>query len=158
VNFPTEFFNLLDVPGLPSHILNLKIGVPIILLRDINQPKLCNGTRLVVKKLMNNLIEATILIGPHKGEDVLLPLILLIPTDMAFEFKRLQFPIHFAFAMTINKAQGLSLQVCGLNLENECFSHEQLYVIRSRVCKPSDLYVYAENGQTKNVVHSLALQ
>jgi len=69
VKFPTEFFNSLDVLGLPSHILNLKIGVPII----FNQPKLCNGTRLVVNKLMTDLIEATILIELHKSEDVLLP-------------------------------------------------------------------------------------
>ena len=107
---------------------------------------------------MNNLIEATILIGPHRGEDVLIPRIPLIPTDMAFEFKRLQFPIRLAFAMTINKAQGQSLQVCGLNLENDCFSHGQLYVACSRVGKPSNLYIYAENGQTKNVVNPLALK
>ena len=46
----------------------------------------------------------------------------MIPTDMPFEFKRLQFPIRLAFAMTINKSQGQSLKVCGLNLEHSCFS------------------------------------
>ncbi|GFV41447.1 ATP-dependent DNA helicase [Trichonephila clavipes] len=112
---------------MPPHVLTLKIGVPVILLRNINPPRLCDGTRLSVKKMMNNVIEATILTGKFKGEDVLLPRIPMIPTDMPFEFKRLQFPVRLAFAMTINKAQGQSLQVCGLNLENPCFSHGQLY-------------------------------
>ena len=45
------------------------------------------------------------------------------PNDMLFEFKCLQFQMRLAFAMTINKAHGESLQVCGLNLENPCYSH-----------------------------------
>jgi len=73
VKIPTEFLNSLDVSRLTSHILKLKIEVLIILLRNNNQTELCNGRRLTVKKLMNNLIEATILIGSHKGEDVLIP-------------------------------------------------------------------------------------
>ena len=76
--------------------------------------------------MMNNVIEATILTGKFKGEGVLLAGIPMIPTDMPFEFKRLQMPVRLAFAMTINKPQGHSLQVCGLNLENPCFSHGQL--------------------------------
>jgi ATP-dependent DNA helicase PIF1 len=84
----------------------------------------------------------------------------MIPTDMPFEFKHLQFPLRLAFAMTINKEQGQSLQVCGLNLENPCFSHEQLYVACSRVGKPSDLFVYTytSEAKTKNIVYSKALQ
>jgi ATP-dependent DNA helicase PIF1 len=57
-----------------------------------------------VEKMMSNFIEATILNGKFKGENVLLPRIPMIPTDMSFEFK--QFPVRLAFAMTINQAQG----------------------------------------------------
>ena len=37
----------------------------------------------------------------------------MITTDMSFQFKRLQFPIRLASAITINKAQGQSLELCG---------------------------------------------
>jgi ATP-dependent DNA helicase PIF1 len=56
--------------------------------------------------MMINIIETTILNGKIKGEDVLLPRIPMIPTDMPFEFERLQFPVRLAFAMTFKKAQG----------------------------------------------------
>ena len=72
---------------------------------------------------MTYIIEANILTGPFKSEDVLKTIIPMIPTDMSFQFKRFQFPIRLAFTITINKAQGQSLELCGLYLHTDCFSH-----------------------------------
>jgi len=60
INYPAEFLNSLDLPEMPPHISTLKIGMPIILIRNINPPRFCKGTWLTVKKIMNNIIEATI--------------------------------------------------------------------------------------------------
>ena len=76
------------------------------MLRNLNQPKLCNGTKLAVKNIMKNLIEATIIIGNFKSEDVLIPRKSLMPINFAFEYKCVQFPVSLAFAMSINNFQG----------------------------------------------------
>ena len=67
VQYPVEFLNSLDLTGIPPHILKLKIGSPIMVLRSMEPPKTTNGTRCVVTRLHQNLIEATISCGPYKG-------------------------------------------------------------------------------------------
>lgn len=49
---PIKFLNSLDSPGMPPHKLELKIGSPVLLLRNIDTQRLCNGTRLCVKQYM----------------------------------------------------------------------------------------------------------
>ena len=128
-----------------------------MLQRNMEPPRLCNGTRLVVKQLQKYVIKATFLTGPFEGDDVLIPRIPLIPTDLPFAFRRLPFPVRLAFAMTINKAQGQSLNVTGLDLTDECFSHGQLYVGMSRAKDPSKLFITANGQETKNIVYTQVL-
>jgi len=60
--------------------------------------------------------------------------------------------------MTINKAQGQSLEVCELNFVNPCFLQGQLYVACSQVRKPSDLFVYAPEERKQNIVYPYVIQ
>ena len=92
VDYPIEFLNSIKLPGLPDHMIELNVSIPIILLRNLDPPRLCNGSRLLVTNLKNHIIEARILTGEYKGEQVMIPKIPLIPSDYPFNFKRLQFP------------------------------------------------------------------
>ncbi|XP_010687058.1 uncharacterized protein LOC104901205 [Beta vulgaris subsp. vulgaris] len=67
--YSTEFLNTIRCSGLPNHSIRLKVGAPVMLLRNIDQTSgLCNGTRLVVKHLGNRVIEATVISGSNVGE------------------------------------------------------------------------------------------
>ena len=141
--YNVEYLNTLNPSGLPSHRLFIKSGMPLMLMRNLN-PKmgLCNGTKLIFKKLhRNHLLECTIAGGEHNGRIVLIPRIFLRPKDrdFPFEWSRRQFPVKVAFAMTINKSQGQTLRNVGIWLNDGCFAHGQLYVCISRVGSPSCL-------------------
>jgi len=47
----------------------------------------------------------------------------------------------FAFSMTINKAQGQTLEKVGVYLRNPVFTHGQFYVACSRLCSVSNLKI-----------------
>ena len=167
--YQEEFLNSLTPNGLPPHKLLLKNNCPIILLRNLDPSDgMCNGTRLVCKKLKRKVIHAEIAVGQHAGKQVLIPRIPLSPADnegYPFHFKRKQFPVRLCFAMTINKAQGQTIPHVGVYLPQSVFSHGQLYVALSRgtsmsttkvLIKPS-LVGKQGDSSTQNVVYKEVL-
>lgn len=136
-NYSIEFINEQTPSGFPPHTLKMKIGIVIMLLRNLDAKNgLCNGTRLKVVALDTHTIRAEILSETNKGEVVIIPKILHTSraeeTSLPFQLERKQFPVIPAYAMTINKSQGQSFHHVGILLNNPVFSHGQLYVALSR--------------------------
>ncbi|RLM73174.1 ATP-dependent DNA helicase PIF1-like [Panicum miliaceum] len=145
--YPSEFLNTLAPNGLPPHVQKLKIGCPVILLRNIDLANgLCNGTRLVVRGFQRNSIDAEIVVGRHAGKRIFLPRIPLCPSNddmFPFQFKRKQFPIRLSFAMTVNKSQGQTIPNVGVYLPAPVFSYGQLYVAMSRATTRTHIKILA---------------
>ncbi|RCN45056.1 hypothetical protein ANCCAN_08921 [Ancylostoma caninum] len=74
-----------------------------------------------------------------------------------FRLRRRQFPIRLAFAMTINKAQGQSLNSVGIYLGVDVFSHGQLYVALSRARRMERVKVDKSTERVRNIVMKAVL-
>ncbi|XP_015371869.1 PREDICTED: uncharacterized protein LOC107167361 [Diuraphis noxia] len=107
-----------------------------------------NNLRII--GLQKKLIEAIIMTRSAK-ESVLIPRILMIPSDDPFQFKRMQIPVKVYFVMTINNLQGQTLKFAGIDLREDCFPHGQLYVACSRVSTLTSLVILPPIEITANV-------
>lgn len=157
--YPSEYLRSLKTSGLPLGELRLKVGSPIILLRNLAPSQgLCNGTRAIIRRMTSRVLEVELIGGQKHGEVAFIPRITLTPSSTAFTFKlsRRQFPVRLAFAMSINKSQGQSLKYVGVDLRIPVFTHGQLYVALSRASSARRIQVLLaddSDGTTSNIVY-----
>ena len=80
----------------------------------------------------------------------MIPRISFQPKDrsLPIEMERRQFPLRLAFAVTSNKSQGQTLRHVGIYLEQDFFSHGQLYVAMSRVQSINNLKIFKQSEES----------
>lgn len=152
---PIEFLRSITASGLPPGELYLKVGCPIILLRNLSPSQgLCNGTRMIVTQMRERVLEVRLLGGKYNGEHAFIPRISLTPSNVtafSFRFRRRQFPVRLAFALSINKSQGQSVQHVGLYLSCPVFAHGQLYVALSRATASHNIKILLPENQVESL-------
>ncbi|KXN91254.1 ATP-dependent DNA helicase PIF1 [Leucoagaricus sp. SymC.cos] len=131
--YPMEYLNSLNVSGLSLAKLVLKVGCPLMLLRNLDPSEgLCNGTQMRLLAICSRVLHCKIISGDARfaNKEVMIPRFQLSPSaeTLPIPLKCHQFPVRLAFAMTINKSQGQSVKYVGINLQTSVFSHGQLYV------------------------------
>ncbi len=139
--------------GLPPHVLKLKPGACIILIRNLSlKDGHCNGTRYVILSITRRCILARKLNnnGPDDPTaDIFIPRIPMTSKDFDYPvpFVRMQFPVLVAYYLTISRAQGQTFQKAGLYLPRNVFAHGHMYVGLSRCGNPNGLHVYSDQTE-----------
>ncbi|MDJ1121598.1 DEAD/DEAH box helicase [Olsenella sp. YH-ols2217] len=132
--------------GPAADVLTLKVGARVVFLKNDPEGRWVNGTLGTVA----NLGPKSVTVDKDDGETVRVEVATWESIDyekepgtgklkerVAGTFKQL--PLRLAWAMTIHKAQGLTLDK--MNLDPACFETGQLYVALSRVREAGDLHL-----------------
>ncbi|XP_023757110.1 uncharacterized protein LOC111905651 [Lactuca sativa] len=85
--YSPDVLNGLRPSCMPIHKLVIKVGVPVMLLKNIDQKHgLCNGTRLRVIALGKRVTEPEIIYGSHIGKHTFIPNMSLTLSDKKIPF------------------------------------------------------------------------
>ena len=172
-----EQLNVRTPTGSPPARLELKIGMPLVMLRNMSE-ELMNGTRVLLLDIRNNVLQCKVLNGRYPNTIVYIPRFVFKHEgpDQPLTWSRRQYPVKPCWSMTINKSQAQTLErvaVCLIRIvisaDNDIvvepydvFSHGQMYVGLSRCGDPDKVCIYTteEHCRTRtlaNVVYKEAL-
>ena len=91
LNYPVEYLNKINCGSLPLAKLKLKIGCPMMVLKNLNAAnEVCNGSRGVLTRYNNRVLEVRLLTGDHAKQTVFIPRVANQPgeDENAFRFTR----------------------------------------------------------------------
>ena len=118
-NYANKFFHYYREASLSLHILQLKVGMLVIILRNLEALTKYNGIRAWIIHIGQHTIEAEVIGGRRADTQIVIPRISLQFKDnkgsiscrmvVFCQFTWQQYPICPLFAMIINKFQGQSL-------------------------------------------------
>ena len=145
-HYDKNFLMTLNENGVPPHVLPLRGGDYVMLVRNYSLPdKLSNGSKLKLLKFNSSRKTWTVK-SLATGEIHEIPRIHFEINHrnrrqklITFKMVRRQYPFRLCYAMSINKSQGQTLARVGVDLSHRVFSHGQLYVALGRVSRRRDI-------------------
>nr|CAD2160374.1 unnamed protein product [Meloidogyne enterolobii] len=114
---------------------------------------------MIVKELGDNILKVEVVTGSVAGSGTIICLS-RVWCDYednrpdGVKFRRLQFPVRLAYAMTIMKAQGQTATRVGLDLTHQVFGHGNLYTALLRVRTGDMFKVFAPHVNEKEKTKS----
>ncbi|GBN15703.1 hypothetical protein AVEN_43866-1, partial [Araneus ventricosus] len=77
----------------PSDKPRVNAGVPVLLIRNLDIPRLHNGTRSQITHKGGNVMKATVTTDIGRRESILIPRLPIMPQDLSSQFRRQQIPL-----------------------------------------------------------------
>ena len=124
--------------------IQLKIGAQVMCIVNIELPDgnmICNGSQGIIKEIKQNNIP---LVKFNSGTEMLMSYHVW-PSENIPGIGVGQIPLILAWALTIHKAQGASLDCAEIDVGNSIFEAGQTYVALSRVKSLDGLYLTSFN-------------
>jgi ATP-dependent DNA helicase PIF1 len=131
----------LDAPYEPE--LNLKIGAQVMLITNLDQERgLVNGSRGVVLNFTSTGLPVVRFLSVSEPVTIDRATWMLPDND---QIGRAQIPLKVAYAITIHKSQGATLDCALIDIGSNTFEYGQAYVALSRVRSLEGLHIWSLN-------------
>ncbi|HSA76289.1 MAG TPA: DEAD/DEAH box helicase [Nitrosarchaeum sp.] len=127
-----------------DQFLTLKVGAQVMLKLNISVADgLINGSRGVITDIAKNsaVSDYEITVQFSNGKIQIIKRMVWTIESKKFKFTRSQYPLMLAWAITIHKIQGCTLDYCVCDLGGAIFCAGQAYVVLSRVRNIGSLYI-----------------